>query len=66
MISKKELVSENEELICLLQDVLECCEEQGIELPQDLQDRIGEFLIITEEGFEDEDGGDIVDITPAS
>jgi hypothetical protein len=62
MLSKRELLEDNEELICLLNDVLECCEEQGIRIPRDLDDRIREFLIVED----DEDDGEVIDITPAS
>jgi hypothetical protein len=63
MLSKKELVEDNEELICLLNDILICCEEQGIVLPVDISERVGEFLVIDE----DEDGqADVVEIRPVT
>jgi len=60
-LSKKELVEDNEELICLLNDVLVCCEEQGMVLPEDLEERISEFLIMDDtEG----DVDNVIDIKP--
>ena len=62
MISKKLLQEENEDLLCIVEDLVSCCEDQGCVLPVDLQERIAEFFIDDEE--EDEDH--IIDIKPTS
>jgi hypothetical protein len=65
MISKKELLADNEQLIALLFDVLCFAEEEGLEIPDDLRERVGEWLIITDDGYVEEDE-DVIDIKPAS
>ena len=61
MISRQELLEDNEELIGLLNDVLVCAEEQGVIIPEELQARIAEFLIIEDEEFED----GVIEIKPS-
>lgn len=61
MLSKAQLVEDNEELICLLHDILCCCEEQGCVLPVDLMERVDDWLIIDDE---DQDA-DAIEIKPA-
>ena len=62
MMSKKQLQEDNEELICILDEILACCEEQGCVLPLDLSERVAEFLILDDE----EDEGDVIEIKPTS
>jgi len=62
MLSKRELLEDNEELICLLNDILVCCEEQGCLLPVDLSERVSEFLIL--EGGDEVDNK-VIDIEPS-
>lgn len=61
MLTKAELLQDNEDLIFLLQDVLSCCEEQGVVLPVDLTERVQEFLVI-----DDDDDEHVVEIRPTS
>jgi hypothetical protein len=62
MISKKELQEDNEDLVELLGDLLDCAEDQGIVLPIDLSERIAEFIELDEEREEAE----VIDIKPVS
>jgi hypothetical protein len=60
MLSRKELLEDNEELICLLNDLLICCEEQGCLVPDDIMERVKDFLIVEDA----DDGDDVIDVTP--
>jgi hypothetical protein len=58
-LSKQELLEDNEELIQLLGEVCEWAEEQGCILPEELTERIGEFLVLQEVD------PDVIDIKPS-